>query len=90
MTNDEQLVHIDKALLKKMEMLLQALENIYPSTKELIWKSFLKGIFIGLGTTIGVSIVLAALTYLLTSLRVFPIFNDIIEDSRVEDILLKN
>ncbi len=75
---------------KKLEMLVRVLENLYPSTKDLIWKSFLKGVFIGLGTTIGVSVVLALLTYLFAYLKVLPILGDIINETRVEDILRKN
>ena len=89
MKSNEETNLSDQKMIKKLQMFTHVLENIYPSTKELIWKSFLKGIFIGLGTTIGVSIVLALLTYILTTLKVFPFFGALINNSRVEDILLK-
>jgi len=70
-----------------MEYLVQSFERIYPSTKQLIWRSFLQGIFVGLGTTIGVSIVLALLTYTISQLKLLPILKDIINQSQVEKIL---
>lgn len=75
---------------EKIDKLIKALENIYPSTKELIWKSFLKGLFIGLGTTVGVSIVLAVITYSLNQLKLIPIIKQIIIQTNVEEILPGN
>lgn len=76
-----------KEELKKIELLIQSIENIYPSTKELIWKSFLRGIFIGLGTTIGASIVIAALAYTISELKSVPVLKQIIIQTNVEEVL---
>lgn len=76
-TNNEQ---------KKISMLVTAIDKIYPSTKKLIWRSFLHGLFIGLGTTVGVSIVLAIVTYTLSQLRLIPFLNSVIDEKSVEKI----
>jgi formate/nitrite transporter FocA (FNT family) len=76
-----------KESVQKMEHFLQAVEDLYPSTKQLIWRSFLRGIFMGLGTTVGVSIVLALLTFLVSLLAYNPVFRDIIESLKLRDYL---
>jgi len=73
--------------LRKIEKLIETIDKIYPSTRELIWKSFLRGVFVGLGTTIGASIVLALVTYTISQLKVIPIVKQIIIQTNVEDIL---
>jgi hypothetical protein len=75
---------------KKIDELVQALGKLYPSTRHLIWRSFLQGIFVGLGTTLGVSIVLAVLTYTISQLKLIPILKDIISQTNVEKVLPKS
>lgn len=77
----------DKEYARKAEHFLQAVEDMYPSTRQLIWRSFLRGIFMGLGTTVGVSIVLALLTFLITILAYNPVFRDIIESLKLREYL---
>lgn len=80
----------EKEKIKKVERLLQAIENVYPSTKELIIKSFLRGIFIGLGTTIGASIVIAILTFTISQLKLVPVIKQIINQTNIEQVLPEN
>jgi hypothetical protein len=72
---------------QKVDKLIQAIEGVYPSTKVLVWKSFLRGIFFGLGTTIGVSIVLAMLGFVITGLSELPFLREIILQMQIEDVL---
>jgi hypothetical protein len=72
---------------QKVDKLIQAIEGVYPSTKVLVWKSFLTGIFFGLGTTIGVSIVLAMLGFVITGLSELPFLREIILQMQIEDVL---
>lgn len=71
---------------EKIDKLVQSLNKLYPSIKQLIWRSFLQGIFVGLGTTIGVSIVLAILTYTISQLKLIPVFKDIINQTHMEKV----
>jgi hypothetical protein len=65
--------------LKKTAQLIQVIGKVYPSNRQLAGKSFLQGVFFGLGTTLGVSIVLAILTFALNQLRFIPVLSRIID-----------
>jgi uncharacterized BrkB/YihY/UPF0761 family membrane protein len=80
----------ERVKLNKIDHLIESINKIYPSTKQLVWRSFLQGIFVGLGTTIGVSIILAILTYSISKLKVIPILKEIIDQSNVEKVLPRN
>jgi hypothetical protein len=69
----------DELLVKKLTLLLEAMEQAFPSTRQLIWRSFLRGIFIGLGTTLGASIVLAGITYILSEFGLAELIENLIE-----------
>ncbi|GEM_PF-1108310 len=77
----------DRATIQKLEILVQAVERVYPSMKGLMWRSFVQGIFVGLGTTVGLTIVFGTLTYALTQLKVVPGLGELIEKSKVERII---
>jgi len=80
----------EKEKIKKLDHLISSINKFYPSTKQLIWRSFLQGVFVGLGTTIGVSIIIAILTYTISQLKLVPILKDIINQTNVEKVLPKN
>jgi hypothetical protein len=73
----------------KLDKFIRAVDRVYPPTRELMGKSFLQGISFGLGTTIGVSIILAVLTYMLNNLKHVPVFEQIIMQTQVERVLPK-
>ena len=75
---------------KKLTLLIQALDSVYPSYKQLLFRSFLQGIFFGLGTTIGVSLIVAVLTYLISSLQIVPGIDYLIEQTQVEQVIDNN
>lgn len=77
----------EKEKAQRLDQLVHSLNRLYPSTKQLIWRSFLQGIFVGLGTTIGVSIVLAILTFTISQLKLIPVLKDIINQSNFEKVL---
>lgn len=77
----------DKQTQRKLALLIRALESVYPSYKQLLFRSFLQGIFFGLGTTIGVSLVVAVLTYLISSLQIIPGIDYLIDQTQVEQVI---
>lgn len=79
----------EREIIKKIEILTQSVERVYPKLTTLMWRSFVSGIFVALGTTIGLSIVLALLTFIIGQLRFIPLVNDIIQNTGILKILLK-
>lgn len=71
---------------RKIEQLLRAIDRVYPSTRELLWKSFLRGLFTGLGATIGVSLVLGVLTFLFDQLELLPIIGELVEETQIGEL----
>ena len=59
---------IDKHTQQKLEILINSINNVYPSFPKLLVRSFSQGLFIALGATIGLSIVLAVITFILNRL----------------------
>jgi hypothetical protein len=77
----------DREVIKKIEILTQAVERVYPNTKQLMWRSFIQGLFIALGATIGLSILLALLTFTVSQLRLIPAINNIIDQTHIDKVL---
>ena len=77
----------DREVIRKIEILTQSVERVYPNTRQLIWRSFIQGLFIALGTTIGLSILLALLTFALSQLRLIPVLNNIIDQTHIDKVL---
>ena len=77
----------DQLLKSKLIHFMKAVEEINPSTKQLIWKSFLRGLFFGLGTTLGVSVVLALLTFILNQIAQVPALHGIIDVTPFEGLI---
>lgn len=74
----------------QLDKFIRAVDRVYPTPRELVGKSFLQGISFGLGTTIGVSIVLAVLTYMITNLKAIPVLKEFISQTQVESVLPKS
>ncbi len=74
-------------LAKRLDKLIAALERSYPSTRRLIWRSFLQGLFVGIGATIGLSILVALVTYLITAAKIIPLFEQFIQGAQLEQLL---
>lgn len=53
-----------------------ALERAYGSWAYLAGRSFVAGIFIGLGATVGFALVIVIIGYILTALGVLPVVGD--------------
>ncbi|MFA9289276.1 MAG: DUF5665 domain-containing protein [Weeksellaceae bacterium] len=85
MTKDKK-TNEDKDTAKKLEILIQAVDRVYPSKQTLMIRSFIQGVFTALGATVGLTIVLAILTFVLAQLRVVPVLNTIIDQSQIESI----
>jgi Na+-translocating ferredoxin:NAD+ oxidoreductase RnfA subunit len=76
--------------LKKTTQLIEVIGKVYPSNRKLAGKSFLQGVFFGLGTTLGVSIVLALLTFILNQLKLIPVLSQIVSRVQIEQYVPAN
>lgn len=76
----------DQLAERRFNLLIRALEFAFPSYKNLIIRSFIQGIFFGLGTTIGVTLVVALATFFITSLKIIPEIDYLIQQSQVEEV----
>ena len=74
----------------QLDKFIRAVDRVYPTPRELMGKSFLQGISFGLGTTIGVSIILGVLTYMIANLKTVPLLREIITQTQVESVLPKS
>ena len=63
----------DKEKAQRLDDLLDAIDKTYHHTGRLAWRGFLLGLASGLGTTIGVALVLTILTFLLRELGGVPV-----------------
>ena len=55
----------DREMVKRLNYLINAMDKAYPPLRILMIRSFIQGIFVGLGTTVGLSIVLAIAGFIL-------------------------
>ena len=70
---------MDKKKIIKEKLLISfliALEKAYGSWAYLAGRSFTAGIFVGLGATIGVALVVVIMGYILNALGVVPVIGD--------------
>ncbi len=78
---------VEKIQLQKIEALLAAAEKLHPTMRNLLFRSFLQGLFMALGSTIGFAIVITIISIILTQLQVFPVINDFLEYWKVNQYL---
>lgn len=76
-----------KAFQKKVEILIGAVDKIYPSMKVLMFRSFVQGIFVALGSTIGLAIVLGILAVILHQLQAIPIVDQAIKNMQLDKVI---
>lgn len=69
----------EREIIKKIEILTRSVERVYPRLTTLMWRSFVQGIFVALGSTVGLAIVITILTFLLHQLRFIPVVSDFLE-----------
>lgn len=77
----------DAYLSKRIEILASAIDKVYPNIKTLMFRSFIQGVFVALGTTVGLSLVLAIFTFILRQLGIIPAIGDIIKSWQLENYL---
>ena len=77
----------DRIMIKKVEILTSAVEKVYPSSKMLIWRSFLQGIFVAVGLTIGMFIIFGILIFVFAQLKFFQPVGNFLKNSTVEKVL---
>lgn len=69
-----------------MDEIINILKKQY-RTRAVLWRSFLSGLFFVLGTTIGVAIFIAFLTFIINQLRTVPALREIIDRIRIQRFL---
>lgn len=67
--------------------MLIATERLYPSLHVLLMRSFLQGVAMALGSTVGFAIVLALITYILTLLEIIPGMSEMLKNLSVQNYL---
>lgn len=82
-----QLTQDDRAVIKKLEILTQAVEKVYPSIKGLMWRSLLQGLFVAIGLTIGLSLIFGLVTYILVQTKKIPVFKQVVPQEQIEKLL---
>ena len=55
-----------------LDQIVRSIERVYPSTAEMIFRSFLHGLFTALGATVGLALVVSLITYLITRVNFIP------------------
>ncbi|MFW5703600.1 MAG: DUF5665 domain-containing protein [Patescibacteria group bacterium] len=80
----------EQIFVKKTSLLIAAVDKIYPSMRTLMFRSFIQGIFIAMGSTIGFAIIIAILTFIISQLKTIPFLDSIIEIIRVEEVIPEN
>ncbi len=85
-----QLSQDDRILIKKLEILTQAVERVYPTSKYLLWRSFLQGVFAALGSTVGLIIILGFGAFLLMQFKFLPPINSFLKTPVMEKVLPQN
>lgn len=79
-----------KLFKRKIDILIKSVDRIYPKMHNLIWRSFVHGLFFGLGTTIGLSIVLAIVAFILNQLKLIPGISNFINQANIEEVMPEN
>jgi hypothetical protein len=69
----------EREIIKKIEILTRSVERVYPRIAVLMWRSFVQGIFVALGSTVGLAIVITVFTFFLHQLRFIPVVSDFLE-----------
>jgi hypothetical protein len=66
----------------------EPIERIYRPLKKMLWQNFLGGIAWGLGVTVGLSIVLAILGFIISKINLIPFIGDFV--TRIVEFVEKN
>lgn len=67
-------------LERHLQALTNAIEKTYGTTKALLLRSFLSGLFSGLGATIGVAVVVILIGYLVRHFGGLPVVGKVLND----------
>lgn len=72
---------------KKLDHVVSSIDRVYPSLPKLMGRSFLMGLATSLGATVGVTIILGILAYVLQQMRIIPYLGDIIPQDTIERLI---
>ena len=70
----------EKELDEHLNALTSAIQKTYGTTNALVWRSFLSGLMSGLGATIGVSIIVVLIGYLIRHFGGLPVVGNWLND----------
>lgn len=70
----------EKELEKHLKALTTAIQQTYGTTRALVWRSFLSGLMSGLGATIGVSVIVILIGYLIRHFGGLPVIGNWLSD----------
>lgn len=76
-----------KAIQKKIDMLVKSVDKMYPNMHVLMARSFVQGLFVALGSTVGLAIFFTLLTVILSWLQVIPGLRDLIEYTHIDTVI---
>lgn len=65
---------------KALDRLIAAVDKAYSQPKSLVWRGFLIGLASGIGGTLGIALVIALLSLLVSSLGGIPIVGQLLKD----------
>ncbi|KKS96358.1 MAG: hypothetical protein UV73_C0011G0030 [Candidatus Gottesmanbacteria bacterium GW2011_GWA2_43_14] len=82
--NSDKLSEKDQEIIRKLDLIYRAADNIHPSIPKLAIRSFFRGIFYAFGATIGFSIIVGVITYILRLLNILPSVQSIIEGMQLD------
>lgn len=77
----------EKELQRKVEILIKSVDKVYPSIRKLMFRSFIQGLFVALGSTVGLAIFFTLLTFLLSWLQVIPGLGELIEYTHINQVI---
>lgn len=70
----------ERELEKHLQALTSAIQHTYGTTRALLWRSFLAGLLSGLGATIGVSVIIVLIGYLIRHFGGLPVVGNWLND----------
>lgn len=81
------LSHDDRVTIKKIEILTSAVEKVYPSLPRLMLRSFIQGVFVALGSTVGFSIVILLLAFFVSQFKLIPVVGNFINQIQIQKVI---
>lgn len=79
----------EREIIRKIEILTRSVERVYPHLSTLMWRSFIQGVFIALGSTVGLAIIITIASFILNELRFLPVVSDFLNAVNIQQFFPK-